>query len=312
MRYILILVCMLSVPVTPAMAQLSIGFGSPSLSIGIDLPIYPDLVRVPGYPVYYAPEVNSNYFFYDGMYWVYDNDSWYASSWYNGPWSMVDEMAVPVFLLRVPVRYYRRPPQYFEGWTRDAPPRWGDHWGEGWQRQHSGWDHWNRSSAPAPAPLPAYQRQYSRERYPSVERQRALSSQSYRYQPHDALVRQHYQQASVPRTPMDAGHGQPAPQDHGQHSDAQRSQQKDQQQAEQRQHDQQQQVQQKEQQQHRDQQQGQQRQQAQQAEQRQHEQQQQAQQKDPQQHGEQQHPEPQKGQQSQGQEHPPKSQEHQP
>ena len=63
MRYILILVCMLSVPVTPAMAQLSIGFGSPSLSIGIDLPIYPDLVRVPGYPVYYAPEVNSNYFF---------------------------------------------------------------------------------------------------------------------------------------------------------------------------------------------------------------------------------------------------------
>jgi hypothetical protein len=26
---------------------------------------------VPGLPVYYAPSVNSNFFFYDGMYWVY-------------------------------------------------------------------------------------------------------------------------------------------------------------------------------------------------------------------------------------------------
>lgn len=33
------------------------------VSIGINLPIYPNLVVVPGYPVYYAPQLNANYFF---------------------------------------------------------------------------------------------------------------------------------------------------------------------------------------------------------------------------------------------------------
>ena len=71
----------------PAAAQLSIGFGAPGVSIGINVPVYPQLVRVPGYPVYYAPQVNSNYFFYDGAYWVYQGDNWYSSAWYNGPWN---------------------------------------------------------------------------------------------------------------------------------------------------------------------------------------------------------------------------------
>ena len=75
--------------VTSATAQVSIGIGLPGVSIGINLPVYPQLVPVPGYPVYYAPQVNSNYFFYDGMYWVYQSDNWYASSWYNGPWGLV-------------------------------------------------------------------------------------------------------------------------------------------------------------------------------------------------------------------------------
>jgi hypothetical protein len=94
----------------PAAAQLSINFGIPGGSIGINVPAYPTLQRVPGYPVYYAPGVSSNYFFYDGMYWVYNQDNWYASSWYNGPWGMVDRFDVPVYLLRVPVRYYRHAP----------------------------------------------------------------------------------------------------------------------------------------------------------------------------------------------------------
>ena len=84
------------------------------------LPAYPELVRVPGYPVYYAPQLNSNFFFYDGMYWVYQRDNWYASSWYNGPWGMVGPESVPLFVLRVPVRYYRTPPAYFTAGSRMA------------------------------------------------------------------------------------------------------------------------------------------------------------------------------------------------
>ncbi len=108
------------------------------VSISIGVPAYPRLVVVPGYPVYYAPQVQANYFFYDGMYWVYQADNWYASSWYNGPWWYVEPYAVPVYILRIPVRYYRQPPAYFRGWRPDAPPRWSNHWGREWEQKRSG------------------------------------------------------------------------------------------------------------------------------------------------------------------------------
>jgi hypothetical protein len=203
MRYALIVLAMLFCTTTTTLAQVSVGVGIavPGVSIGINVPAYPELVVVPGYPVYYAPRLRSNYFFYDGMYWVYVDDNWYASSWYNGPWALVGPEVVPVFLLRVPVRYYRSPPAYFRGWRSDAPPRWGQHWGNQWEQRRSGWDRWDRRSAPAAAPLPVYQRQYSGDRYPrAVEQQQVLVGQRYRYQPRDTVVRQYYQE-HVQRTP---------------------------------------------------------------------------------------------------------------
>ena len=207
MRNAFIVLWMLLCSIAPAAAQFSV-------SIGINLPVYPQLVPVPGYPVYYAPQVNSNYFFYDGMYWVYQGDNWYASSWYNGPWGLVDPEAVPLFILRVPVRYYRHAPVYFRGWGSDAPPRWGEHWGKSWEQRRSGWDNWNRSSVPSPAPLPVYQRQYSGNKYPRVEQQQVLQSQNYRYQPRDAVVQQHYQAQRVQSAPASSPLGrQAAPQE---------------------------------------------------------------------------------------------------
>lgn len=170
----------------------------PSINIGIDLFDYPELVVVPGYPVYYAPRMESNYFFYDGEYWVYEDDNWYESSWYNGPWWLVYPEFVPVFILRVPVRYYRLPPAYFQGWRYDAPPRWGDHWGHDWEQHRSGWDKWNRNVHRKPAPLPDYQRQYSGDLYPrQVERQHELQQQNYRYRSRDPIVQQRHQRQAV-------------------------------------------------------------------------------------------------------------------
>ena len=179
----------------PATSQVSfsIGVNVPGVSIGINVPAYPQLVPVPGYPVYYAPRVESNYFFYDGMYWVYQQDNWYASYWYDGPWGIVAPQAVPVYILRIPVRYYRRPPPYFHGWRPEAPPRWGERWGHEWERDRNGWDRWDRRSSPRPAPLPTYQRQYTGPRYPSAEKQPELHSRNYRYQPREPVVREHYQ-----------------------------------------------------------------------------------------------------------------------
>jgi len=197
MRYLLIALSMLLGPVTSAHAQISVGVGValPGVDIGINMPAYPRLVRVPGYPVYYDPRANSNYFFYDGLYWVYQGDNWYSSSWYNGPWQQMGPEDVPLFVLRVPVRYYRQPPAYFRGWSANAPPRWGEHWGHDWEQRRSGWDRWNRRSAPRPAPLPVYQRRYSGDRYPRApEEQHSIRSQQYRYQPREAVTQQHYQQ----------------------------------------------------------------------------------------------------------------------
>ena len=208
MRYLIIVLSMLLWSAVPAVAQVSIGIGLPGVSIGINLPLFPELVRVPGYPVYYAPRLDSNFFFYDGMYWVYERDNWYASTWYNGPWALVSPESVPLYVLRIPVRYYRDPPMYFRGWRADAPPRWGQHWGNAWEQQRSGWDRWNRRSAPAPAPLPVYQRQYSGDRYPQAEQQQAVRNENYRYRPREAVVRQHDQAQAEQRAPTPAMRGQ--------------------------------------------------------------------------------------------------------
>jgi hypothetical protein len=190
MRYLIVALAMAMGSATPADAQLRVGFG---VDIGIDVPVFPQLVLVPGYPVYYDPRADSNYFFYDGMYWVYEGDSWYASSWYNGPWQLVAPEHVPLYVLRVPVGYYRRPPPYFRAWRADAPPRWGERWGRGWERQRVGWDRWDRRAVPRPAPLPVYQRQYGGDRYPrAFEQQRSLGAENYRYRPREVFVRERF------------------------------------------------------------------------------------------------------------------------
>ena len=141
------------------------------VNIGINLGVFPELVAVPGYPVYYAPSVHANYFFYDGLYWVFNvNDGyWYSSSWYNGPWVYVEPVYVPQFILVVPFSYYRVRPVYWGGWAFDAPPRWGVHWGAGWESSRRGWERWDRSHIYGAAPLPIYQKNYPGGRYPRSE-----------------------------------------------------------------------------------------------------------------------------------------------
>lgn len=192
MRNLLIISVLFLGAINTSAAQLSVSIGSPNLRIGVNLSDYPDLVAIPGYPVYYAPHMESNYFFYDGLYWVYDNDNWYASSWYNGPWSYVDSNAVPEYVLRIPVRYYRQPPVFFHFWSANDAPHWGEHWGVNWQEQHRGWDSWDHQRISSASPLPSYQRQYSGNRYPDAVHQRDMQQQNYRYEPQSAAVVQYY------------------------------------------------------------------------------------------------------------------------
>ena len=180
-----------AVSATPALAWVSV-------SIGLSVPVYPQLVAVPGVPVYYAPSLPANYFFYDGMYWTFEGDRWYNSAWYNGPWGAVEPAAVPVFLWRVPVRYYRAPPAYFSGWVVGEPPRWGYHWGPTWEAAHHDWNHWDHAAyRPVYAPLPTYQARYNGATYPKVEAQAQIHATNYHYAPRDAVVRTHYEQHGI-------------------------------------------------------------------------------------------------------------------
>lgn len=165
--------------------------------IGLSISSYPQLVLVPGYPVYYAPEVQANYFFYDGDYWLYENDNWYKSPWYDGPWEFVDPEEVPDVLLQIPIRYYVAPPTFFFSWIITDHPHWGEHWGHEWERRRHGWDRhdgpWGR-----PAPLPDYQRRYSGDRYPRArERQYELQHRNYRYQPQPPAIQRYQPQAPI-------------------------------------------------------------------------------------------------------------------
>ena len=183
----------------PAQA-LSFSFGSADFSIGFNVPSYPELVPIPGYPAYYAPNLDANYFFYDGMYWLFRDDNWYASTWYDGPWGRVDEFEVPLYVLRIPVRYYRRPPSYFSSWTIDSAPRWGEHYGNAWAQRRLGWDRYSRSKVPRRPPLPAYQRGYSGQHYPNAQEQNNLHQRNYTYRPQTQAARQGYQQLHNQRT----------------------------------------------------------------------------------------------------------------
>lgn len=194
MRFLLAALPLVLCFATTAPAQVSIQVRLPGVDIGVNMPTYPQLVLVPGTPVYYDSHANSNYFFYDGMYWVYARDTWYASTWYDGPWDRVDPDDMPLYVLRVPVRYYRQPPTYFSGWRTDAAPRWDEHWGHDWHNRRDGWDQWDRHSGPKAAPLPVYQREYAGKVYPNAaDQQGSIRTKHYRYKPREAVTRRHYE-----------------------------------------------------------------------------------------------------------------------
>lgn len=206
MRNLLILLGMLAGLVSTSSAQLSVGIGIavPGISIGVEVPDYPRMLRVPGHPAYYAADLNLNLFFHDGFWWLYQHGNWYRSTWYDGPWTLIAPDAVPVFVLQVPLRYYRLPPLHFGGGLPDAPPRWAEHWGGAWASRRDGWERRDLWPMPPLAPLPSYQRRFGGERYPADEPQREMHERHYRYSPRE---RDEGASARPPAMPIPHGSG---------------------------------------------------------------------------------------------------------
>jgi hypothetical protein len=81
----------------------------------------PPLVVVPGTPVYYAPALSVNFFYYGGRYYTFHEGAWFSAIAYNGPWVFAPVARVPRPVLAVPVRYYKVPPGHGHP---GGPPPW--------------------------------------------------------------------------------------------------------------------------------------------------------------------------------------------
>lgn len=101
---------------------------SPNIHIGIQIGTPPQLVVVPQTPVYYAPALPYNYFFYGGQYYLFHNGIWHFAPTHNGPWAVIAVEYLPRPILAVPVRYYRAPPGHWKK-HRHGPPPWAPAWG---------------------------------------------------------------------------------------------------------------------------------------------------------------------------------------
>jgi hypothetical protein len=91
---------------------INIGVPPPPPPPVVEIHTPPPLVVVPGSPVYYAPEVPYNFFYYGGAYFVFNDGYWYSSRSAHGPWAYVQHVPPPV--LRVPVHYYHVPPGHLK------------------------------------------------------------------------------------------------------------------------------------------------------------------------------------------------------
>jgi hypothetical protein len=108
------------VTATSATAQdvkINIGIGVPP----IVLTTPPSLVVVPGTPVYYAPDISANLFFYKGRYYTVAYGVWSMAPAYGGPWAVIQIGQVPAPVVAVPVEYYKIPPGQLK---KHGPPPW--------------------------------------------------------------------------------------------------------------------------------------------------------------------------------------------
>lgn len=121
----------------PALAGVSINVG---LGIPIPVPVVvvpapPQVVVIPGTPVYYAPGLNVDVFFYSGYWWTPYQGYWYRSPYYSGPWAYAP----------APPRVFLHLPPHYREMSRVQPHipygQFHDHWRD-WEgeRRNPRWD----------------------------------------------------------------------------------------------------------------------------------------------------------------------------
>ena len=93
--------------------------GNAGINVDINVPLPdiavagpPAMVVVPGAYVYFAPDVETDLFFYHGYWYRPYQGGWYSSLGYNGPWGRITIGNVPPPLVSLRPGYRNLPPGY--------------------------------------------------------------------------------------------------------------------------------------------------------------------------------------------------------
>ena len=85
-------------PITGAVAgdvNVGINIGVPPPPPPIVFAALPQLVVIPGSPVYYAPGASVNFFFHSGRYYTFHDGAWFFATKHHGPWAFIKPAHVP-------------------------------------------------------------------------------------------------------------------------------------------------------------------------------------------------------------------------
>lgn len=124
----------------------SLHVGDPYQGLSLHFRSRPDMALIPASQVYYTRNYDHDLYRYGRSWYYVEDDCWYRSSSYNGPFVRIDVSSVPRQISNVPTRYRRAwggPPAhapaygyrrnqdqtgYDRGWNQDGNR------GGGWQR----------------------------------------------------------------------------------------------------------------------------------------------------------------------------------
>lgn len=156
MKRILLMAALAALLISAAMparseAAVSVGVslhvGDPYRGLSLNFRSQPDMALIPASHVYYTRNYDRDLYRYGRSWYYVEDDCWYRSSSYNGPFVRIDVSSVPRQIYNVPTRYRRAwggPPAHAPaygyrrnqgqtgyGWNRDGNR--GQQQG-GWQR----------------------------------------------------------------------------------------------------------------------------------------------------------------------------------
>lgn len=158
MKRILLMAALLALLIPAALpakseAAVSVGVslhvGDPYRGLSLHFSSAPRVALIPASQVYYVPNYDRDLYRYGGSWYYTQDDCWYRSSSYNGPFVQIAVSSVPRAIYNVPATYrrhwggppshapaygYRRNQGQSSGWSRGGYDR-GTYQGQGgWQR----------------------------------------------------------------------------------------------------------------------------------------------------------------------------------